>query len=171
MQHPRSVTSMTGTEWLNEEEFDFWRGFIVAGSSVLAEVDAALKADAGISFDDYEVLVHLSEADGRRLRMTDLSNRLLHSRNRLTQRIDRMAARGLVRREKCSSDGRGTFAVMTDDGYDTIRRAAPDHVRAVREHLIDRVGPDRLRSGIEVFDQIRPSGHWTEELLTDVDPT
>lgn len=145
---------MTETEWLNQDELAFWRAFIVSSCSVTMEVEAALKADAGIGFDDYEVLVHLSEATGHRLRMTDLSDRLLHSRNRLTQRIDRMAVRGLIRRERCEGDGRGIFAVMTDEGFALIRQAAPDHVRAVREHLIDRLDPAQIQAGIEIFRRI-----------------
>lgn len=148
------MTFMTTPEWLNEQETVFWRGFIETTNRVLAQVEAALKADTGIGFDDYEVLVHLSEADHSRLRMTELSDCLLHSRSRLTQRIDRMAKRGLVRRERCPGDERGTYAVMTDQGLALIQKAAPDHVRAVRQHLIDRLDGEQIQSGIEMFKQL-----------------
>jgi len=150
------VTLVTGTRWLNEQEQAFWRGLVMAGKSALADVEAELKADAGIGFDDYEVLVLLSEADGRRLLMSDLADRLVHPRNRVSQRIDRMSDRGLVRREKCSDDGRCTFAVLTDNGFALIERAAPDHVRVVRERVVDLLSPEHLRSGIEIFDRIHP---------------
>ncbi|MBS1265987.1 MAG: hypothetical protein MAG471_01852 [Acidimicrobiaceae bacterium] len=147
---------MTETRWLDDVERAFWWRFVVARSSVIADVEAALKADAGIGFEDYEVLVHLSAAADHRLLMSDLAKHMVHSRNRVTQRIDRMVARGLVRREQCPDDGRCAFAVMTDEGFALIESAAPDHVRAVREHLIDRLEPDHLRSGIEIFDRILP---------------
>lgn len=145
---------MTDAGWLNDDEMRFWRGFIAGSSTVLAEIEAGLKADAGITFDDYEVLVHLSEAPERSVRMSDLSERVLNSRSRLSQRIDRMAARGLVTREKCPDDKRGTFAVLTDEGFAAIANAAPEHVRVVREQLIDKLTPAQIRAGGELFDQI-----------------
>jgi DNA-binding MarR family transcriptional regulator len=143
---------MSEPSWLNSEELEFWRAFIAATTTVMGNVEAELKADAGIGFDDYEVLVHLSEAEDRRLRMSDLSERLLHSRSRLSQRVDRMVQRGLVQREKCPEDGRGTFAVLTDEGFSVIEQAAPQHVAAVRSALIDRLSADQLRSGQKILD-------------------
>ena len=144
---------MTEVQWLNEDEMRLWRAFLEAGSRVLQQVEADMKTDADLTFDDYEVLVHLSETPGRRLRMAELSERLLHSRSRLTQRIDRMTKRGLIEREKCPDDGRGTFAVLTDVGFEVISSAAPRHVLSVRRTLIDIVSPgdiaqlaDRLES-------------------------
>ena len=145
---------MTEPRWLNDAENHFWRGFIAVGSTVLTEIETALKADADITFDDYEVLVHLSEAPDRRARMSDLSKQLLHSRSRLSQRIDRMATRGFVTREKCPEDKRGTFAVLTDAGFALIDGAAPDHVRAVREHLLDKLTPEQVDAGRDLFDRI-----------------
>ncbi|MBT5206407.1 MAG: winged helix-turn-helix transcriptional regulator [Acidimicrobiaceae bacterium] len=88
--------------------------------------------------------------------MSDLGDWLVHPRNRVSQRIDRMSNRGLVRREKCSDDGRCTFAVLVDNGFALIERAAPDHVLVVRESVIDLLSPEHLRSGIETFDRIHP---------------
>ncbi len=148
---------MPPPNWLNEEELAFWRAFIAANFTVMGSIEAELKADAGIGFDDYEVLVHLSETDGHRMRMSELSDRLLHSRSRLSQRVDRMEARGLVRREKCADDGRGTFAVLTDTGLTAIEIAAPQHVEAVRSALIDRLSPEQLRAGREMLDALTES--------------
>lgn len=145
---------MTAPQWLNDDEMAFWRSFIEVSTSVLASVEDALKADAGIGFDDYEVLVHLSEAEGHRLRMGDLSRQLLHSRSRLTQRVDRMVDRGLVVREKCPDDKRGTFAVLTAQGMALIETGSVDHVRVVRAVLIDRLDRKQIRSGRAMFDAI-----------------
>lgn len=135
---------MASPEWLDETEMRIWRSFLAASQSVLQSIDADLKADASLTLDDYEVLVHLSEEPARRLRMSELSERLLHSRSRLTQRIDRMERKGLVTREKCGDDARGTWAVLTDDGWRTIVDAAPGHLAEVRRVLIDRI-PDADR--------------------------
>jgi len=127
-----------GTDWLNDAETEAWRTFINVTATVIRDIAADLKRDSGLSFDDYDVLVHLSEAPDHRLRMTELSDRVLHSRSRLTQRIDRMADRGLVQREQCPEDLRGTWAVLTSDGLAAIVAAAPGHLESVRKRAIDR---------------------------------
>ena len=96
-----------------------WRAFIDVSSGVLHRVEGDLKADSQLGFDDYEVLVHLSEHPERQLRMSDLSERLVASKSGLTLRIDRLSKRGLVRREPCEHDKRSIFAVLTDEGLDT----------------------------------------------------
>lgn len=128
---------MAETPWLRAEELQLWRAFIDASTGVLHRVEADLKADAGLSFDDYEVLVHLSEHPERRLRMSDLTERLVSSKSGLTLRIDRMTKRGLVRREQCDHDRRTIYAVLSDKGFETIERIAPEHVLSVRRHFLD----------------------------------
>ncbi len=134
---------MPEPKWLDETEMRIWRGFLAATNAVLQPIDADLKATASLTLDDYEVLVHLSEDPERRLRMSELSERLLHSRSRLTQRIDRMERRGLVAREKCDDDARGTWAVLTDEGWSAITGTAPQHLAEVRRVLIDRIPQDQ----------------------------
>ena len=145
---------MDHVEWLDPLEMRIWLAFIEATGRVIPALDASTKAEAGLSFEDYEVLVHLSEADDRRLRMTELSQRLLHSQARLTQRINRLSKRGLVTREKCPEDRRGTFAVITDDGMATIERTAPVHVADVRHHLIDLIEPEEREVVAEVLERV-----------------
>lgn len=131
-------------EWLTADEERLWRRFIEVSGRVVQALDASLKSNADLSFDDYEVLVHLSEADERRLRMAELSDRLLYSRSRLTQRVDRLVGRGFVVRERCEDDGRGMFAVLTDDGLSAIRAAAPIHVVDVRRVLLAHIEPEEF---------------------------
>jgi DNA-binding MarR family transcriptional regulator len=83
----------------------------------------------------YDVLVQLSEAPERRLRMTDLADRVLLSRSGLTRLVDRLTATGLVKRQTDPSDARGTFTVLTDRGYDRLRDAAPTHLRGIQEYM------------------------------------
>lgn len=142
------------TPWLDEAEMRAWRGFVEVGGRVLQGLDSSLKDSSGMTFDDYEVLVHLSESPERRLRMTELSERLLHSQSRLTQRIDRLVKRGWVCREKCDEDRRGTFAVLTADGFAAIEAAAPRHVADVRRLLLDHIRSDELATLAGIFERI-----------------
>jgi DNA-binding MarR family transcriptional regulator len=100
------------------------------------------------------VLVLLSEADARRLRMTALSQRLVHSQSRLTQRVDRLVGRGWVRRERCPEDRRGTYAVITPEGMAEIEAAAPGHLRDVRIMLIDLIEPVERQIVADVLERV-----------------
>lgn len=140
--------------WLDEDEERFWRGFIATSSGVLGHLDGLLKSKVGLTFDDYEVLVHLSEAAEKRLRMNDLSDRLLHSRSRLSQRVDRMVHRGLVRRERVETDLRGTWAVLTPEGQAAIDAAAPTHVADVRTYLLDHLKPREVKIMADAFSRL-----------------
>lgn len=147
--------------WLDETEMRIWRQFLAATSLVTDRLGESIKARTGLNFDDYEVLVHLSEAEDHRLRMTELSTRLLHSQSRLTQRVNRLGEAGLVRREKCPEDRRGTFAVLTPAGMDVVVDMAPIHVADVRAVLIDRIAPDERATIAAVLDRVvggDPSG-------------
>ena len=155
---------MDDTPWLDEQETVIWRCFLEASGRLNAQLTESLKARSDLTMDDYEVLVHLSEADGRRLRMTELSRRLLHSQSRLTQRIDRLVKRGLVDREKCPDDRRGTFAVLTNDGLKSIQAAAPDHVRDVRRVLVDLVEPDERAVFAAVLRRVAAAARATDQL-------
>lgn len=139
------------TRWLDDDEMAFWRAYTVAAGRLNAAIDADLRAESGFTLDDYEVLVHLSEAPDRRVRMSELAERVVQSRSRLTQRIDRMVTRGLVERQQCPEDRRGTFAVLTDDGMAALEAAAPGHVESVRRHLLDRLAPAQIRAGADLF--------------------
>src|ERR1700724_3086899 len=126
---------MPGTDdrprWLSDEEQQAWRATVQLSTLLLRQLDRELAAH-GLNGRDYEILVELSEAPDHRLRMTDLADATSQSRSRLSHQISRMEKRGLVRRDDCAGDKRGTFAVLTAAGMDTIRRGAPDHVEAVR---------------------------------------
>lgn len=98
----------------------------------------------GLSANDYEILVELSEASRGQLRMTELADRTAQSRSRLSHQVSRMEGRGLVRREGCSGDKRGTFAVITPHGADTIERVTPSHVASLRRHFIDHLSAEQL---------------------------
>ena len=131
---------MAATEeprWLDDQEMLAWRSFLVASSRVHEALERDLQAAFGRSLAEYEVLVHLSEADGHRRRMAELAECTLHSRSRLTHTVDRLEAEGLVERRPCQDDRRGTWAVLTDEGVARLAAMAPTHVASVRDRLLD----------------------------------
>lgn len=142
------------THWLDETEMRFWRNFLLASHRALEGITADLRAESGLTMDDYEVLVHLSEAPCRAVRMSELAELVVQSRSRLTQRIDRLVERGWVCRRPCPDDRRGQFAVLTDDGFQALAAAAPGHVASVRRHLIDRIERDRLEAAADLFSDL-----------------
>lgn len=148
---------MAGTDgqprWLTHEEQQAWRATVHLSQLLLRQLDRDLDAH-GLSRHDYEILVELSEAPDHRLRMTELADASSQSRSRLSHQVTRMENRGLVRRDECEGDKRGTFAVLTAEGMATIERVAPDHVENVRRHYIDRLSPRQLEEIREAFGPI-----------------
>ena len=125
--------------WLSPDEQQAWRATVHLSQLLMRQLDRDLNAH-GLNGHDYEILVELSEAPLRRMRMTELADRTAQSRSRLSHQVNRMEARGLVSRENCEGDKRGTFAVLTEHGEATIREVAPHHVASVRRHFIDQLG-------------------------------
>ncbi len=139
-----SVTS--GSVRLSRAQLRSWRAFLRAHAEVTRRLENDLVAEHQLPLAWYDVLVQLVEAPDRRLRMTDLAGQVLISRSGLTRLVDRLVAEGLVRRERAADDARGTFAVMTDEGYKRLRQATPTHLRGVASYVVDRVTPEQLAS-------------------------
>lgn len=131
-------------EWLSTQEQASWRSWLSAVTLLTDRLNRDLLAEHGLSGMDYEILVRLSETPDRRIRMSDLADLTLASRSRLSHQIDRMERAGLVERESCADDRRGAFAVLTDAGWERLVQAAPDHVRSVRDHLVDVLTPEEF---------------------------
>lgn len=127
---------------LTPVELDAWRSFLRAHARVTRVLDAELQAECDLPLGSYEVLLHLNDAPGRRMRMTVLADRVLLSRSGLTRLVDRMEREGMIRRESCPQDLRGTNAVLTDEGYSRLVAAAPVHLRGVREHMVELLTPE-----------------------------
>jgi DNA-binding MarR family transcriptional regulator len=118
--------------------------FLRAHARVTRRLEADLLAEHDLPLASYDVLVQLVEAPERRLRMTELADRVLLSRSGLTRLVDRMERDGLVRREACNSDARGLFAVLTDEGYDRLRRASRTHLRGIHDYVVSRLTEEEL---------------------------
>jgi DNA-binding MarR family transcriptional regulator len=123
-----------------------WRSFLRAHAGVVRELERELAVEAGLPLTWYDVLLQLAEAPGRRLRMADLAERVLLSRSGLTRLVDRLEAERLVRRERSRDDARGTFTVLTVDGLDRLRAAAPIHLAGIQRHFLSHLDDAALRS-------------------------
>ncbi len=148
------------TRWLNEDEQRAWRAFLKGANRLLEHLDDSLRGNHDLALTDFEILVVLSEAPTRRLRMSDIADRVLVSRSRLTYRVDRLVERGLVVRSEVAGDGRGMNAELTAAGSRTPRIGGEDPRRGCRIGLMAHISPDELG----VFTRI-----WTS--VSDQSPT
>lgn len=135
---------MSTTQWLSLDEQRAWRGLLESTRLLFDALDRQLTADSSMATGYYEILVNLSEAPGRSTRMGDLAQRTRSSRSRLSHAVDRLEERGWIERGECPTDRRGQTATLTEAGYAALVAAAPGHVRAVREHVIDRLTPEQV---------------------------
>ncbi|MFI5837834.1 MarR family winged helix-turn-helix transcriptional regulator [Micromonospora sp. NPDC051300] len=142
------------TESLDAERTACWRAYIESSQRLFTQLEDDLRADSDLSFADYHVLVLLSEAPGQRLRMGELADRLVFSPSRLTYQITTMQKRGLVAKESCPADRRGSEAVLTAAGLLNLREAAPHHLRSVRAHLIDDLDDAEVACLTRVFERL-----------------
>jgi DNA-binding MarR family transcriptional regulator len=108
------------------------------------ELARQLAAESGLSYPDYVVLVALTDKPDGRMRLYELAHVLGWEKSRVSHHIARMAARSLVKKEKCASDRRGAYVVVTPRGRKEIEAAAPGHVDAVRRLFVDRLTPEQL---------------------------
>ncbi|MFD2459939.1 MarR family winged helix-turn-helix transcriptional regulator [Amycolatopsis samaneae] len=146
---------MSETRWLTAGEQQVWREFGQAIAMLQAHLEGQLQHDSGMPYTYYEVLVALSEAPGRRLRMSELADKRRSSRSRLSHAVSRLEANGWVRRESCPTDKRGAWAVLTKEGFAALEEAAPGHVGAVRESVFDPLTEEQVATLGEISAAIR----------------
>ncbi len=128
----------------DDPRLDAWRAFLEAHARVSRRLDDELRAEHGLSLAEYDALLQLARAPGRRLRMNILADRVILSRSGVTRLIDRLEADGLVGRVACSSDARGAEAVLTQTGIHRLRAASRTHLRGIEHHFLAVVGKDDL---------------------------
>jgi DNA-binding MarR family transcriptional regulator len=137
-------------EWLTVEEQTAWRAFLQATTLLEDHLDRQLQRDARMPHMYYALLSTLSETPGRKMRMTDLAERVKITRSRLSHAVARLEGDGWLRRESCPSDRRGQIVVLTDEGYDKLVRTAPGHVEAVRSAIFDRLTAEQTAQLAEI---------------------
>lgn len=145
---------MPDTRWLDEDEQRTWRSFLTATRLFFDSVERQLQQDAQLPHAYYEILVRLSEAPDRTLRMSQLASTSLSSRSRISHAVARLEETGWVTRSPCLDDRRGALAQLTDDGLAYLQGAAPGHVELVRRNLFDALQPEQVAALRDISDTI-----------------
>jgi DNA-binding MarR family transcriptional regulator len=141
---------------LDPQELRAWRGMLRAHATLTKALDAQLEAAHGLPLTSYEVLLHLNDAEERRMRMCDLADSVLLSRSGLTRLVDRLEREGLLAREQCACDARGAFAKLTPAGQAKLAEARATHLAGVRELFLSRLTPAQHELLGEVWDAVLP---------------
>ncbi|MGQ2910555.1 MULTISPECIES: MarR family winged helix-turn-helix transcriptional regulator [unclassified Aeromicrobium] len=149
------TTAPTDTPWLDADQQQWWRSYMGGTTVLIDQLDRDLRAAHDLSMAEYEILVRLSEADDRSIRMAELAAAVSHSRSRITHTIARLERDGIVRRTASCTDGRGVSAVLTDHGYEVLGQAAHTHVRGVHEYLVSHCSREDLEAVGRVFEAVR----------------
>ncbi|MDQ8706805.1 MarR family transcriptional regulator [Streptomyces sp. LHD-70] len=145
------TTHNEDTRWLDDEEQRTWRAYLHATMLLEDHLDRQLQRDAKMPHVYYGLLVQLSQAPRRRMRMTELARNAKITRSRLSHAVARLEQHGWVRREDCPSDKRGQNAILTDAGYEVLEQSAPGHVAAVRQAIFDRLTAEQQKSLGEIM--------------------
>jgi DNA-binding MarR family transcriptional regulator len=140
---------------LSPRELAAWRGMLQVHARVARALDAQMRAEHGLTVSQYEVLLFLAGAPGRRLRMSEIADRALLTRSGLTRLVDRLVELGHVTRCAAEQDGRGSFAELTEQGRAAFAAAQRTHREGVRRFFLDRLSP---------ADQEALAGVWTRFL-------
>jgi len=148
------MTASSEPRWLSADEQKVWRSYLMATHMLAARLEQQMQGDAAIPMAYYEILVRLSESPDRTLRMSELSSASFQSRSRLSHAVARLEEAGWVERRACPTDRRGALAVLTDEGFAALAKAAPGHVEAVRSDLFDALSPAQVRTLGEIAEKI-----------------
>jgi DNA-binding MarR family transcriptional regulator len=150
------VASEEAIRELSRQELGAWRGLLRVHSALVKAFDAELLAEYDLPLTSYEVLINLQAAPGRRRRMAELADGVLLSRSGMTRLVDRLEREGLLERDACVSDGRGTFAVLTDKGEELLSRARRTHLDGVRDRFLQHFSEDELELLARFWNRVLP---------------
>lgn len=143
---------------LAPEELRAWRGLLRVYAQLTKALDAQLEAEHGLPLTSYEVLMHIADSHGERMRMHDLASSILLSRSGLTRLVDRLEREGLLTRQSCASDARGSFACLTPEGRARLDSARATHLAGVRALFLSHLSADEQRLLGDAWERIAPPG-------------
>jgi DNA-binding MarR family transcriptional regulator len=143
-------------ESLTLGELRAWRGLLRAHACLAKRLDAELEQAHGLPMTSYEVLYHLEEASGGRMRMCELAEQAQLSRSGLTRLVDRLERDGLLERCSCDHDARGSYACLTHSGRERLEEARVTHLAVVREHFFSRFSESELSTLADMWERIAP---------------
>jgi DNA-binding MarR family transcriptional regulator len=147
------------TPWLSPEQQRVWRSFLGGTTVLMDRLDRDLRNAHGLSMPEYEILVRLSEAPGRSIRMAELAASVSHSRSRVTHTIARLERENIVVRGQCVEDGRGVSAVLTDHGFEILEKAAHTHVQGVNDYLIENADAEDFAALGRIMEKVLDQLH------------
>ncbi len=139
---------------LSQSQLAAWRSFLRAHTVITRALERELVASQRLPLAEYDVLVQLDSAPGGALRMSQLADQVLLSRSGLTRLVERLEGAGMVRRQVCPSDARGSLAVLTEAGRERLREAAPSHLNSVRSHFADALTEDQLEELHQLLERL-----------------
>ena len=142
------------TPWLGDSQQQAWRSYLQMTARLTARLGQELQADSELSLADFDVLVHLSETPGGRIRVLELASALQWEKSRMSHHLARMDRRGLIARQQCPQDRRGSDVVITEAGRSAIEAAAPQHVAAVRRYVFDALTAEEVDALARVADRV-----------------
>jgi DNA-binding MarR family transcriptional regulator len=135
---------------MTSRELAIWRSFLDTNTELRRVLGAELQ-ESSLSPADYQVILALSEADGRRLRSSELARTIDWERSRLSHHLKRMERRRLIRREDCATDSRGAEVILTAEGARVFRRATAPHMRAIKKHFADALTAERFEALADIL--------------------
>ena len=139
-------------------QLECWVSFLRAHPAITRELSAQLQREHDLTLNDYEVLLHLSRAEGGRMRRVDLAEQVVLTASGITRLLEGLERGGYVRKESCSSDARVSYAALTDDGREKLRSAAETHLRGVDELFVSRYSGSELTALAELLGRLPVTG-------------
>jgi DNA-binding MarR family transcriptional regulator len=144
---------------MTSTELAVWRLLVDTTAELRKRLGTQLQRDSNLSPADYQVLLALTEADGRRLRSSELAAMIDWERSRLSHHLGRMERRGLIRRDDCSTDSRGAEVSLTAEGADLFRGSTAPHMRAIKNHFADALTPEQFEALADILRSLQAHLH------------
>ncbi len=131
---------------LTSGQLDAWRALITAHARIICLIEQDLAVAKRVPLSYYDVLIELAEAPGKRLRMSELARSVVLSRSGLTRLVDKLEREGLLTREACATDGRGAYAVLTESGYEALRKAWPLYSAGIANYFVRHLKEEEVQA-------------------------
>ena len=138
---------------------DAWIRFLRAHAALTRELSADLVAEHGLTLNDYEVLLHLARAPGKRMRRVDLAESILLTASGITRLLEGLERSGLVARELCDTDRRVVYARLTEAGAEKLREAGRTHVAGIESLFVGRYSDEELATLSSLLSRLPAAGN------------
>src|SRR5215213_8350282 len=135
-----------------------WVSFLRAHAAITRALNADLLNEHGLTLNDYEVLLHLSRADGGMMRRVDLAESVLLTASGITRLLDGLERAGFVEKRACKSDARVSYAKLTESGAEKLAAAAQTHVAGIEELFTGRFSAEEIATLGELLARLPMTG-------------